>query len=95
MIDAILGGERDHQVLAKVAEVESAGERGDRCEVVGRHNGRERLFTLRESLVAYRQCHQLIAYVTRRSIERWKPFPPKHSFGVRCGSSPPTALLMV
>jgi transposase len=61
IIDAILAGERDPQVLAKLRDwrVRANGETVAKS-LVGDYR-REHLFTLRQSLAAYRQCQQLIA----------------------------------
>src|SRR5258706_15778676 len=61
IIDAILGGERDPQVLAKLRDWRvRASEEIVAKSLVGDYR-REHLFTLCQSVVAYRQCQQLIA----------------------------------
>lgn len=61
IIDAILKGERDPEVLAKLRDPRiKASEETISAALVG-HYRREHLFTLRQSLAAYRQYQQLIA----------------------------------
>jgi transposase len=61
IVDAILGGERDPLVLAKLRDWRvRASEEIVAKSLVGDYR-REHLFTLRQSLVAYRQCQKLIA----------------------------------
>ena len=60
IIDAILGGERDPQALAKLRDWRvRASEEVVAKSLVGDYR-REHLFTLRQSVVAYRQSQQLI-----------------------------------
>ncbi len=61
IIEAILAGERDPHVLAKLRDWRvRASEETVAKSLVGDYR-REHLFTLRQSVVAYRQCQQLIA----------------------------------
>jgi len=61
IIEAILSGEREPKTLAKLRDWRvRASEEVVAKSLVGDYR-REHLFTLRQSLVAYRQCQQLIA----------------------------------
>lgn len=61
IIEAILSGEREPQALAKLRDRRvRASEEIVAKSLVGDYRS-EHLFTLRQSLVAYRQCQQLIA----------------------------------
>ena len=79
IIEAILGGERDPQVLAKLRDWRvRASEEIVAKSLVGDYR-REHLFTLRQSVAAYRQCQQLIAECDQEIHRGWKLFPPKRT----------------
>jgi transposase len=61
IIEAILKGERDPAILAKMRDRRiKASEETIAAALVGDYRP-EHLFTLRQSLAAYRHCHQLVA----------------------------------
>ena len=78
IIDAILGGERNPYVLAKLRhERIKASEEVIAKSLVGDYRS-EHLFTLRQSLTAYRSYHQLIAECDREIGQQLESFdsPP-------------------
>jgi transposase len=77
IIEAILGGERDPRVLAKLRDWRvRASEEIVAKSLVGDYR-REHLFTLRQSVVAYRQGQQLIAECDREIHRGLETLPSK------------------
>jgi transposase len=85
IVDAILAGERDPQVLAKLRHKQiKASEEVIAKSLVGDYRA-EHLFTLRQSLIAYRSYQKLIADCEaeiRRCLEEFQlPRPPEENPG--------------
>jgi transposase len=85
IVDAILAGERDPQVLAKLRHKQiKASEEVIAKSLVGDYRA-EHLFTLRQSLIAYRSYQKLIADCEaeiRRCLEEFQlPGPPEENPG--------------
>ncbi len=79
IVDAILGGERNPQVLAKLRhERIKASEEVIAKSLVGDYRP-EHLFTLRQSLMAYRSYQDLIADCEREIRQRLGRFQPPNS----------------
>jgi transposase len=79
IIDAILAGERDPRVLAKLRDWRiRANEETIAKSLVGDYRS-EHLFTLRQSLKAYRQYQQLIAECDRELQQMLERLPSKAS----------------
>jgi len=77
IIEAILGGERDPQVLAKLRDWRvRASEEIVAKSLVGDYR-HEHLFTLRQSVAAYRQCQQLIAECDQEIHRELETLPSK------------------
>jgi transposase len=97
IVDAILAGERDPQVLAKLRHKQiKASEEVIAKSLVGDYRA-EHLFTLRQSLVAYRSYQKLIAdceVEIRRCLEEFQPpRPPEENPGTEAvPASSPRAL---
>lgn len=76
IVDAILAGERDPHVLAKLRDPRThASESTIAKSLVGDYR-REHLFTLRQSLIAYRQHAELIAACDREIEQMLTNFTP-------------------
>jgi transposase len=94
IVDAILGGERNPQVLAKLRhERIQASEEVIAKSLVGDYRP-EHLFTLRQSLMAYRSYQQLIEDCEReirRALEQFQPpnSPPASVSDSATASAPP------
>ena len=76
ILDAILAGKRDPFELAKLRDTTHQGQRGGNRKVLVGDYRREHLFTLRQSLAAYRSYQKLIEDCDReirRSLEEFKP----------------------
>ena len=89
IIDAILAGERDPQVLAKLRDWRVRADAETIAKSLVGDYRREHLFTLGQSVAAYRHCQQLIADCDReihRGLETLPskvdplqaPLPPTH-----------------
>lgn len=94
IVDAILGGERNPQVLAKLRhERIKASEEVIAKSLVGDYRP-EHLFTLRQSLIAYRSYQKLIEDCEceiRRGLEQFHPpDSPPASTSESATASPPT-----
>jgi transposase len=97
IVDAILGGERNPQVLAKLRhERIQASEEVIAKSLVGDYR-REHLFTLRQSLMAYRSYQQLIEDCEREIRRALKQFqspnsPPASTSDLGTASPPSKSL---
>ena len=77
IVEAILNGERDQMVLSQMCDKRvKASRQTIAAALVGAYR-REHLFTLRQSLHAYRQCQDLIACCDREIEQHLAAFDSK------------------
>jgi len=77
IIEAILNGERDPVVLSKMCDKRIKASRQTIAAALVGDYRREHLFTLRQSLHAYRQCQELIAACDREIEQHLAAFDSK------------------
>ena len=77
IIEAVLNGERDPVVLSKMCDKRIKASRPTIAAALVGDYRREHLFTLRQSLHAYRQCQELIAACDREIEQHLAAFDSK------------------